>query len=293
MRRTPAGMEIDEMKRIVVDSSASLYKLDGVDFAAVPLKIVTDEREYLDDGTLDAVEMATTLRTYKGKTSTSCPNIGDWMEAYEGADEIYAITITGTLSGSCNAAQLAAEEYQAEHPGAQVFVLDSLSAGPELVLLAEHIRALIEEGREFDDICEEMLRYRHHTHLLFSLESLANLARNGRVKPAVAAVARMLGIRVIGQASDAGDLEVLCKTRGEHGALERMVLEMKAHGLTNGRVHIDHCCNAAAAERLKHMVHAVFPEAKVEVGSCGALCSYYAEYGGLMVGYEDNEAPTV
>ena len=46
-------------------------------------------------------------------------------------------------------------------------------------------------------------------------------------------------------------------------------------------------------ERLKHMVHAVFPEAKVEVGSCGALCSYYAEYGGLMVGYEDNEAPTV
>ena len=103
------------MKRIVVDSSASLYKLDGVDFAAVPLKIVTDEREYLDDGTLDAVEMATTLRTYKGKTSTSCPNIGDWLEAYEGADEIYAITITGTLSGSCNAAQLAAEEYQAEH----------------------------------------------------------------------------------------------------------------------------------------------------------------------------------
>lgn len=293
MRRTPAGMEIDEMKRIVVDSSASLYKLDGVDFAAVPLKIVTDEREYLDDGTLNAVEMATTLRTYKGKTSTSCPNIGDWLEAYEGADEIYAITITGTLSGSCNAAQLAAEEYQAEHPGAQVFVLDSLSAGPELVLLAEHIRALIEEGRDFDEVCEEMLRYRHHTHLLFSLESLANLARNGRVKPAVAAVARMLGIRVIGQASDAGDLEVLCKTRGEHGALERMVLEMKAHGLTNGRVHIDHCCNAAAAERLKHMVHAVFPEAKVEVGTCGALCSYYAEYGGLMVGYEDNEAPTV
>ena len=155
------------MKRIVVDSSASLYKLDGVDFASVPLKIVTDEREYLDDGTLDAVEMATTLRTYKGKTSTSCPNIGDWLEAYEGADEIYAITITGTLSGSCNAAQL-----QAEHPEARVFVLDSLSAGPELVLLAEHIRDLLAEGMAFDDVCEEMLRYRHHTHLLFSLESL-------------------------------------------------------------------------------------------------------------------------
>ena len=94
--------------KIVVDSSSSLYALPGVDFACVPLKIVTDEQEYLDDGTLDAVDMARSLRTYKGKTSTSCPNIGDWLEAYEGADEIYAITITGTLSGSCNAAQLAA-----------------------------------------------------------------------------------------------------------------------------------------------------------------------------------------
>ena len=279
--------------KIVVDSSASLYTLQGVDFECVPLKIITDDAEYLDNGTMDALGMAQTLRTYKGKTSTSCPNVSDWLAAYEGADEVYAITITGTLSGSYNAAQLAAEEYQQENPGKRVFVLDSLSTGPEQRLLAEHLRDLLVEGREFDAICEEMLRYHKHTHLLFSLESLANLARNGRVKPAVAAVARMLGIRVIGQASDAGDLEVLCKTRGEHGALERIVLEMKAHGLTNGRVHIDHCCNAAAAERLKHMVHAVFPDAKVEVGTCGALCSYYAEYGGLMVGYEDNEAPTV
>ena len=61
--------------KIVVDSSSNLYALPGVDFACVPLKIVTDEQEYLDDGTLDAVGMARSLRTYKGKTSTSCPNV--------------------------------------------------------------------------------------------------------------------------------------------------------------------------------------------------------------------------
>ena len=176
--------------KIVVDSSASLYTLQGVDFECVPLKIITDDAEYLDNGTMDAVGMAQTLRTYKGKTSTSCPNVSDWLAAYEGADEVYAITITGTLSGSYNAAQLAAEEYQQENPGKRVFVLDSLSTGPEQRLLAEHLRDLLAEGKEFDEVCEEMLRYHKHTHLLFSLESLANLARNGRVKPAVAAVAR-------------------------------------------------------------------------------------------------------
>ena len=284
-------MEITAMKtKIVVDSAASLYALSGVDFACVPLKIITDDAEYSDNGALDAVEMARTLRTYKGKTSTSCPNVGDWLAAYEGADEVYAITITGTLSGSYNAAQLAAEEYQQENPGKRVFVLDSLSTGPEQCLLAEHLRDQLAEGMEFDAVCEEMLRYHKHTHLLFSLESLANLARNGRVKPAVAAVARMLGIRVIGQASEAGELDVLCKTRGEHGALERIVLELKEHGYTNGRVHISHCGNPAAAERLKHMVQAVFEGARVDVSECGGLCSYYAELGGLLVGYEDGEA---
>ena len=273
--------------KIVVDSSASLYTLQGVDFECVPLKIITDDAEYLDNGTMDALGMAQTLRTYKGKTSTSCPNVSDWLAAYEGADEVYAITITGTLSGSYNAAQLAAEEYQQENPGKRVFVLDSLSTGPEQRLLAEHLRDLLAEGRE---VCEEMLRYHKHTHLLFSLESLANLARNGRVKPAVAAMARMLGIRVIGQASEAGELDVLCKTRGEHGALERIVLELKEHGYTNGRLHISHCGNPAAAERLKHMVKAVFDGAKVDISECGGLCSYYAELGGLLVGYEDAEA---
>ena len=276
--------------KIVVDSSASLYTLQGVDFECVPLKIITDDAEYLDNGTMDAVGMAQTLRTYKARPQPPAPTVSDWLAAYEGADEVYAITITGTLSGSYNAAQLAAEEYQQENPGKRVFVLDSLSTGPEQRLLAEHLRDLLAEGKEFDEVCEEMLRYHKHTHLLFSLESLANLARNGRVKPAVAAVARMLGIRVIGQASEAGELDVLCKTRGEHGALERIVLELKEHGYTNGRLHISHCGNPAAAERLKHMVKAVFDGAKVDISECGGLCSYYAELGGLLVGYEDAEA---
>ena len=228
--------------RIVVDSSANLYALSGVDFVCVPLKIVTDDGEYLDTAELDAVGMAQTLRSYKGKTGTSCPNVADWLAAYEGAEEVFVVTITGTLSGSYNAALLAAEEYKETHPEARIFVLDSLSAGPELRLLAERLRDLVRIGMEFDEICEAILAYHKHTHLVFSLESLANLARNGRVKPAVAAVARMLGIRVIGQASEAGELEVLCKTRGEHGALERIVLELKDRvkkmGFTGGTLEL-------------------------------------------------------
>lgn len=60
---------------------------------------------------------------------------------------------------------------------------------------------------------------------------------------------------------------MLCKTRGEHGALERIVLEMKGRGFVSGRVHIAHCGNPDAADRLKKMLHAVFPGA----GGCESL----------------------
>lgn len=279
--------------KIVVDSAANLYQMEGIDFACAPIKVVTEEQEYPDDGRLDAVQVAETLRSYKGRSSTSCPNVGDWLAAYQGADQVFAITITGTLSGSYNAALLAAQDYQQENPEAKVYVLDSLSAGPELQLLAERLRALFDAGTPFEEICVQMEEYKQHTHLLFSLESLNNLARNGRVSPAVAAVARMLGIRVVGTASLSGELEVLVKTRGEHGALERIVLEMKSRGFVDGPVRILHCSNPAAATRLKNMITTVFEGAEVQIMPCGVLCSYYAELGGLMIAFEDGTAPAL
>ena len=270
--------------KIVVDSAANLYQMEGIDFACAPIKVVTEEQEYPDDGRLDAVQVAETLRSYKGRSSTSCPNVGDWLAAYQGADQVFAITITGTLSGSYNAALLAAQDYQQENPEAKVYVLDSLSAGPELQLLAERLRALFDAGTPFEEICVQMEEYKQHTHLLFSLESLNNLARNGRVSPAVAAV---------GTASLSGELEVLVKTRGEHGALERIVLEMKARGFVDGPVRILHCSNPAAATRLKNMITTVFEGAEVQIMPCGVLCSYYAELGGLMIGFEDSTAPAL
>ena len=49
--------------KIVVDSASSLYALKGVDFACVPLKIITDDAEYLDNGTMAVSYTHLTLPT--------------------------------------------------------------------------------------------------------------------------------------------------------------------------------------------------------------------------------------
>lgn len=276
--------------KIVADSSSNVRSMDGVSFANVPLKIITKEKEYVDDQTLDLAQMVEELKAYKGTSGTSCPNVVEWMEAFGDADAVFAIAITSNLSGSCNAARQAAEEYMEEHPDRKACVLDSLSAGPELRLIAEKIREGILAGKAFEDIEAETREYMKHTHLLFTLQSLANLARNGRVNPAVAKLAGVLGIVIVGKASDVGTLQQMHKCRGEKRAIDTLYKEMKAHGYAGGRVRIGHNFNLAGAQVLQDIILAEFPGADISIEQSAGLCLFYAEEGGLMVGYEDKDA---
>ena len=276
--------------KIVADSSSNVRSLENVNFANVPLKIITKEKEYVDDETLDLAQMAADLKAYKGTSGTSCPNVMEWMEAFGDADGVFAIAITSNLSGSFNAARQAAEEYMDENPGKKVCVLDSLSAGPELRLIAEKVREYILAGLSFEEIEEKVRAYMAHTHLLFTLQSLANLARNGRVSPAVAKIAGVLGIVIVGKASDVGTLQQMHKCRGEKRAIETLYKEMKANGYAGGKVRIGHNFNEAGAQQLIDLIHADFPEADATAEQSTGLCLFYAEEGGLMVGYEDKDA---
>ena len=119
-----------------------------------------------------------------------------------------------------------------------------------------------------------------------------------RLLTAVSGVGPKAGLAILSVLSPAR--VVLAVQGGDHKAFtaangvgpklgQRIVLELKDHGFTDGKVHIAHCDNPEAAKRLKLMIHAVFAGAQVDVAECGGLCSYYAEQGGLMVGYEDGK----
>lgn len=280
-------MNINEIK-IVTDSSSDLLFLEGIPFGSAPLKIITAEKEYVDDKNLDVAEMVADLSVYKGRSSTSCPNTGDWLEAFGDTKYVFVVTITATLSGSYNSAVLAKNYYEELYPDRKVFVLNSLSAGPEIALIIDKIQELAVEGLDFDDVCEKITEYSKTTGLLFILESMKNLANNGRVSPLAARVAGVLGIRVLGKASDKGDLQQLAKARGQEKALQTTVEQLEDLGLKNGRVKIAHCENQAAAQKLKALIETNFQGVQTEVYSCRGLCSFYAEKGGMLIGFEKN-----
>ncbi len=272
--------------RIVADSSADLRTTNDNSIVSVPLKIITEQKEYIDDEKLDVKVMTEELASYKGKSGSSCPGVADWLDAFGDADWIFGITITSNLSGSYNSAMVAKETYEAEHPGSRVYIIDSLSTGPEMKIVIEKIQEFLAQGKEFDEICELIRDYQKHTFLLFCLKSLTNLANNGRVSPAVAKIAGILGIHVVGKASVMGTLEQKDKARGEKKALLSIVKNMKELGYKGGKVLIDHCFNEAAATQIKELIKKEYADADIRISTTGGLCSFYAERGGLLIGFE-------
>lgn len=271
--------------RIVVDSSADLFSFEDVATAIAPLKITTDEAEYVDTPELDVSAMTHALATYRGKSGTTCPSMGAFLEAFGDAQYVFCITITAKLSGTYNVALAAAREYEELHPDRRVCVIDSRNTGPGMKLIAEKIVQLLREGLAFEEICEAVSAYRFDTELLFLLESLNNLANNGRVSRAVAKLAGLLGIRMLGRAVD-GQIKPVQKPRGERRSLDAVFAQMLELGYRGGKVRVSHCENEFAAKEVEKRVLARFPDAEVEIYPARALCSFYAERGGIILGFE-------
>ena len=198
-------MKIEKTK-IIADSSSDVLSLNDIAFGNAPLKIVTDTKEYTDNEFLDVKQMVEELRVYKGKSSTSCPNPSDWLNSFGDAENVFCITITAALSGSYNAACIAKATYEETYPDRRVFVINSRSTGPEMYLIIEKLTEFIKEGLDFETVCQKLVEYQNSTGLIFILQSMINLANNGRVSHIAAKMAGFLGIRAIGKASEQGTL---------------------------------------------------------------------------------------
>ena len=271
--------------KIVSDSSANVITLSDPHFVSVPMK-VRAAKEYVDNAQLDLAVMVEDLKNHNGPSGSSCPSVGEWLGAFGDAENIFVTTISKNLSGSYNSARQAADTYMDENPGRKVFVLDSLAAGPQQAFIIDKLLELCAAGLGFEEVKEKVLEYHNHTHILFCLESMMNLARNGRVPMAVAKIGGLLGIRVCGDVKG-GLITPVHKPRGGKKATAILVEMMKERGFYDGaKLRIAHCFGETQAKALADAVMAQFPNTKLTIEPTTALCSFYAEAGGLMIGFE-------
>ena len=273
-------------RKIVTDSSCDIWELNGVDFAVAPMTISTDNKHYVDNQELDVRLMSEDLAKYKGVSHTACPSVGSWLDCYEGSDEVFVVTLTGAMSGTYNSAMTAKGIYEEENENVKIHVFDSLSTGPEMRLLIEKLKEMIEEDLTFEEIVEKGQDYLNHTRLFFALKSLHNFAMNGRVSKAVASAIGVLNISIFATASEEGTIQQISKCRGEKKVVKSMIEHLENAGYHGGTVRISHADNLKLAHNVRDKILELYPHADIIVYPMGGLCTYYAEIGGLLVGCE-------
>ena len=273
--------------KLIIDSSSNMKSDPDHNVEVVPLTISFGGKDYIDDQNLNIREFLNDMNQNQIAGKTPCPSIQAWLNALEGTEKAIIITMTSGMSGTFSSALQAKTMYEEKHPTSQIIVVDSRSAGPELTIVLHGIEKMIQGDIRFVDLEEVIAKFRMRTHLLFILQSLHNLSLNGRVSPVAAKVAGLLKINLIGTASKEGKLEPLTKARGMKKAIRELLKYMKDDNYHGGEVIIDHCENEKDAEIIKDKILAEYPDAQVTIRPMRGLCSFYAEEGGIMVGFHE------
>ena len=278
--------------KIVADSGCDYRQLvtPAVDttFVSVPLKIQVADQLFIDDHHLNIDQMMETMYATSEASKSACPSPDDYLSSFEGGDNIIVVTITGTLSGSHNSAQLAKNIYLEEHPETNIHVIDSLSAGGEVDLFVDKLNELIGQGLSFEEVVQTITAYQEKTKLLFVLAKVDNLVKNGRLSKLLGTVVGLLNIRMVGEASETGTLELLQKARGPKKSLQAAYEELVKAGYSGGRIVMAHRSNEKFCQQLSDLILERFPQADIKILPTSGLCSFYAEDGGLLMGYEIN-----
>jgi DegV family protein with EDD domain len=156
-------------------------------------------------------------------TAAAAP--GDFLSAFQaafdaGADSVVCITVSGDLSGTLKAAQVAA----AQLPDRDVHIVDSRTASMGHGMLAQIAAELAAEGVSGAEIARVIEHRKADVVLYVALDTLEYLKRGGRISGARAAIGTMLNVKPIITVID-GIVETADRVRSRPKARDR-VLEL-------------------------------------------------------------------
>jgi DegV family protein with EDD domain len=274
--------------KIVGDSCCDFTKeeLEQNLFTQVPLVLYADGQEFMDDETFDQkVFLEAALRS-KEVPRSACPTPENYMEAYDGADDIYVITLTKKLSGSYNSAVLAKNLYAEEKSGKNIHVFDSKAAASAQHLIARKIDEYASAGMPFEQVVEKVEAYIDGMNVLFVLETLDVLEKNGRLSKVSALIANTLHIKPLMTAVD-GEIEKVSQTRGIKKALKKLVDEAvsRVKNPEECILSITHCNCLERAMELKDELMSRIPFKEAEIIDARGVSTLYACDGGVIVSF--------
>ncbi len=272
---------------IVTDRGCDLTADDQrvYEVTIVPLIVRFGDDVVLDDGTLAAEAFWDRVATGPPYPETSQPSPGMFEEAFAplvaAGKQVLCPLISGRLSGTFNAARVAAERFAGK---VTVFDTRSLSLGQAMHVL--HAAQGVRDGLSLEAVVRGLESVRERCHLFILLDTVDFLRRGGRaarVLPMVKRVVRALRVKVLLRLAE-GELQVMGAVRSRAKGVQRLIDEVVKLGPVEA-LGVGHTRRPEEAEGLAERLARRFGLPLSEIGAveAGPALSSHAGPGVIAI----------
>lgn len=275
--------------KIVADSCCDVNQevQERTDLSLVPLTIEIDDERYRDDSSLDIDSFIENMNRSHEAPKTACPSPQDFIDEYKGEESVFVVTLSSKLSGTYRSAMLAKEIFLEEMGNKFIHVFDSLSASVGETLISLKISDLIRKGLKETEIVDRVNSYIKEMRTFFTLKSLDNLAKAGRINHIVAKVSSILSVNPIMADDKNGGIEVHEKVIGARRLFKRLAEVIGEQGLNLEEriLGIAHCNCLDRALAFKEEVLKRYNFKDVIIVRTAGISTVYAGDGGLVIAF--------
>ena len=254
---------MNEMKQydyaIITDGFSNLpgYLLHSLDIHILPCTYFVEDEPVNYSGDIETFDSKTYYdQIREGKViRTSLVNSESFKDHFrplmEAGQDILYVGLSSGVSGTFQAAKLAADELLEDYPDRKVRLVDSRGASLGVGILTCRGADLRAEGKTLDEAADLLEEAVLGLCEFFTVGSLEYLRRSGRVSGATAAIGELLDIKPLLWGDYEGHIEACAKFRGRKRVVKAILEKYKklAVDVENSRVAISHgdCLEEAQA----------------------------------------------
>ena len=285
--------------KVLADASCNLSveMMDELGIVYKSLTLVMDGKEinnYLNDENFSFKGFYDRLRN-KEHIKTSLLNVEEFTRAYEGildgGDDVLAITVSSGISGTYQAAKIAADDLREKYPERKIVVIDSLAASIGHGLLVYYAAKLQQEGKSIDEVADFVYKNRLKLVHKFTVDDLFFLKRGGRLSGGVAVIGTILQIKPVLHVDNEGRLISQAKVNGRKKSINSIFESFKENVVDpeNQVMAICHGDCIEDAEYLANKIRAEYNVKDIIINYCDPVIAAHAGPGVLALFYLGKE----
>ena len=273
--------------KVVTDSACDLAQelADELGITIVPLTVRFGEEEFLDRRDLTAAEFWARCDASPTLPETAAPSPGAFEAAFrsaadEGHDGVVAVLLSGGLSATLQAAQVAAD---AVSDVIRVRTVDSQQASAALGVIALNAARWAATGGKVDEIADGAEDEARRTRLYATFDTLEYLRKGGRIGRAQAFLGSMLSMKPVIELVD-GVVEPESRQRTRGRSIQHLAAKVRE------AMPVEHLlllhADAPDHEELLGMISELVPRDDIIVTKIGAVIGTHAGPRAMGVAFQ-------